>query len=83
MDAARSGLYSNSCMIVSASFRQAVDVVVDLLNREGPFIRVVLFIGQEADKNEKEHGSKRAVQGLLAALVNNAIANFACVDYRA
>jgi hypothetical protein len=44
-DTARSRLYSHSRMMVSASFWQAVDVMVDLLDRERPFIRAVPLIG--------------------------------------
>jgi hypothetical protein len=53
MNAARSELYSNSCMIVSASFRQTVDVIVNLLNREVFYLcDAVYWIGSGQEQEE-------------------------------
>ena len=47
-------LNSDSRVTVFTSFRQTVDLIVDMLNKDRPLIRAVPFIGQGVDKKGKK-----------------------------
>lgn len=56
-------LNSNSRVMVFTSFRQSVELIVDMLNKEQPLIRAVPFIGQGVDKKGKKgYGQKEQLE---------------------
>ena len=56
-------LNSESRVMVFTSFRQTVDLIVDMLNKDKPLIRAVPFIGQGTDKKGKKgYGQKEQLE---------------------
>ena len=56
-------LDSDSRVMVFTSFRQTVDLIVEMLAKEKPLIRAVPFIGQGTDKNGKKgYGQKEQLE---------------------
>ena len=64
VDGAHGGeLNSDSKVMVFASFRHTVDLIVNYLNEDQPLIRAVPFIGQGVDKmGKKGYGQKEQLE---------------------